>query len=49
MSNRYKILYAKQGLKDKKNAFKVGYGKKIENILTMLKKILLQIIPLMKN
>ncbi len=38
MSNGYKILYTKQGLKDKKNAFKAGYGKKIENILAMLKK-----------
>jgi len=37
MNNRYKILYTKQGLKDKRIAFKSGYGKKIENILSTLK------------
>jgi len=37
MNNRYKILYTKQGLKDKRIAFKAGYGQKIENILSTLK------------
>ena len=37
MNNRYKILYTKQGLKDKRIASKAGYGKKIENILSTLK------------
>jgi toxin YoeB len=37
MSNWYKILYTKQGLKDKRIAFKAGYGKKIKNILSTLK------------
>ncbi len=37
MINWYKILYTKQGLKDKRVAFKEGYGKKIKNILLTLK------------
>lgn len=37
MSNWYRILYTKQGLKDKRIAFKAGYGKKIKNILSTLK------------
>jgi len=37
MSNRYKILYTKQGLRDKRIAFKAGYGSKIESILSTLK------------
>jgi toxin YoeB len=37
MNNRYKILYTKQGLKDKRITFKAGYGQKIENILSTLK------------
>jgi len=37
MSNWYKILYTKQGLKDKRIAFKAGCGKKIKNILSTLK------------
>jgi len=37
MSDLYKILYTKQGLKDKRVAFKAGYGKKIKNILSTLK------------
>ena len=37
MNNRYKILYTKQGLKDKSIAVKAGYGKKIGNILSTLK------------
>jgi len=37
MNNRYKILYTKQGLKDKRIAFDEGYDKKIEKILETLK------------
>ena len=37
MSNWYKILYTKQGLKDKRIAFKAGYEKEIKNILSTLK------------
>ncbi len=37
MNDRYKILYTKQGLKDKRVAFKAGYDKKIEKILATLK------------
>ena len=33
MDNPWKILYTKQGLKDKQIAFKAGYGKKIMEIL----------------
>ena len=38
MSDPYKILYTKQGLKDKKIAFQAGYGKKINKILITLRK-----------
>jgi toxin YoeB len=37
MNDQYKILYTKQGLKDKQVAFKAGYDKKIEKILATLK------------
>ncbi|MEY4480834.1 MAG: hypothetical protein RLZZ267_1512 [Bacillota bacterium] len=37
MSDSYRILYTKQGLKDKKVACEAGYAKKIESILTTLK------------
>ncbi len=37
MSDPYKILYTKQGLKDKKIAFQAGYGKKINKILSALR------------
>ena len=37
MDNPWKILYTKQGLKDKQIAFKAGYGKIIMEILETLK------------
>jgi toxin YoeB len=37
MDNPWKILYTKQGLKDKQSAFKAGYGEKIMEILETLK------------
>ena len=38
MSDLYRILYTKQGLKDKRIAYKAGYDKKIKNILSILSK-----------
>jgi toxin YoeB len=37
MDNPWKILYTKQGLKDKQIAFKAGHGKEIMEILETLK------------
>lgn len=37
MSDSYRIMYTKQGLKDKKVACEAGYEKKIQSILATLK------------
>ena len=37
MNDIWKILYTKQGLKDKKTAIAAGYGGKISELITLLK------------
>lgn len=38
MNENYKILYTKQGLKDKKTAIQAGLGDKIASLLKLLEK-----------